>query len=62
MIPDRIHVHLFSSRDVTTVLYIWIILAYYLPSIEKSFQLTYKSRLLLKGIKAHVRDHVLSFT
>ena len=60
MIPYLIYV--FSSKDVTTVLYIWISFAYCFPSIEKSFQFTKKSQLLHKGSKAHVNNHELSFT
>ena len=54
MIPYRIIV--FSSRNVTNVLYIWMILAYCFPSIEKSFQ--HRNQ----GIRARVRDHILSLT
>ena len=52
----------FSSRDVTTVLYILIVFAYCFPSIEKSFPINREITTTSQGDRAHVRDHVFSLT
>ena len=56
MIPYRIYV--FKSSDVSTVLSMLIILDldFCFPSIEINIEIT----TTLQGIRAHVRDHVMS--
>ena len=57
--PYRIRT--FSTRDVTTVLYICINLAYCFLALKKN-PIEIETTTTTQGIRAHIRDHVLSLT